>query len=29
MGAITGATPGQSGVFYNFHEWSIDPFMLN
>ena len=29
MGVITGASPGQSGVFYNFHEWSIDLYMLN
>jgi len=29
MGAVTGATPSQSGVFYNFQDWSIDLFMLN
>ena len=29
MGAITGAAPSQSGVFHNFHEWSIDLLMLN
>ena len=29
MGVVTGATPGQSGVFYNFHDWSIDLYLLN
>jgi len=29
MGAVTGASPSQSGVFHNFHEWSIDLLMLN
>jgi len=29
MGAITGASPSQSGVFHNFHEWTIDLLMLN
>jgi len=29
MGVVTGATPGQSGVFYNFQDWSIDLLMLN
>jgi len=29
MGVVTGASPGQSGVFNNFHEWSIDQYMLN
>lgn len=29
MGVVTGASPGQSGVFYNFHDWSIDLLMLN
>jgi len=29
MGAITGASPSQSGVFLNFHEWKIDLLMLN
>jgi len=29
MGAITGASPTQSGVFHNFHEWTIDLLMLN
>jgi len=29
MGAVIGANPSQSGVFYNFHEWTIDLYMLN
>jgi len=29
MGVVTGATPGQSGVFYNFQDWSIDQLMLD
>jgi peptide/nickel transport system substrate-binding protein len=29
MGSISGATPGQSGVFHNFHDWSVDLYMLN
>jgi len=29
MGAVKGATPSQSGVFHNFHEWEIDLLMLN
>jgi len=29
MGAITGATPGQSGIFHNFQDWSIDLYMLD
>ena len=29
MGAVTGAAPSQSGVFYNFQDWSIDLMMLN
>jgi len=28
MGVITGATPGQSGVFQNFNKWAIDLYML-
>jgi len=28
MGAITRASPGQSGVFHNFHEWEIDLLMV-
>ncbi|MCL2221318.1 MAG: ABC transporter substrate-binding protein [Oscillospiraceae bacterium] len=27
-GVVTGATPSQSGVFHNFHNWSIDLIML-
>jgi ABC-type transport system substrate-binding protein len=29
VGAIVNASPSQSGVFHNFHEWTIDLFMLN
>jgi len=29
MGAITDASPSQSGIFHNFQEWSIDLLMLN
>jgi len=29
MGAVTGAAPSQSGVFLNFHKWSIDLMELN
>jgi len=29
MGAVTNAEPSQSGVFHNFHDWSIDLLMLN
>jgi ABC-type transport system substrate-binding protein len=29
VGAIVDASPSQSGVFHNFHEWSIDLLMLN
>ena len=29
VGAVVDASPSQSGVFHNFHEWSIDLFMLN
>jgi len=29
VGAVVNASPSQSGVFHNFHEWSIDLFMLN
>ena len=29
VGAIVNASPSQSGIFHNFHEWSIDMFMLN
>jgi len=29
MGAITNASPSQSGVFINFHNWSIDLYMIN
>jgi len=29
MGVITNAAPSQSGVFINFHEWSIDEFRLD
>jgi len=28
-GVLTGAAPGQSGVFHNFQDWSIDLYMLN
>jgi len=28
-GVVTGASPGQSGVFHNFQDWSIDLYMLN
>jgi len=27
-GVVVGATPSQSGVFHNFHEWSIDLLQL-
>jgi len=29
MGSIIVATPSQSGVFHNFHNWEIDELMLN
>jgi peptide/nickel transport system substrate-binding protein len=29
VGAVVGASPSQSGVFHNIHDWSIDLFMLN
>ena len=29
MGVITDATPSQSGIFNNFHNWSIDQLMLD
>jgi len=29
MGVITGASPGQSGVFHNFQDWSINLYNLN
>jgi len=29
MGVVTGASPGQSGVFSDFHKWTIDLYMLN
>jgi len=29
MGAVSGAEPSQSGVFYNFAKWTINRMMLN
>jgi peptide/nickel transport system substrate-binding protein len=29
MGVVIDATPSQSGVFHNFHNWTIDLLMLN
>ena len=29
LGAISGAQPSQSAIFHNFHNWSIDLYMLS